>query len=283
MWTTGWAVDNFALGTVEGASAVADDAPANIRLRYADIDDAEVTRHTERLWPAANIGVGDRVLDIGCGTGQTACAAAKIAKRGRVLGVDIDAGMVRRASERAVADGLGNVEFVRADAQVHEFPAAFDVCISRFGVMFFADPVAAFANIARALRPGARFAALVWQPAERNEWDVAIREALAVDAEPSGPSAFSLADPVAVQRILGAAGFTEVNCADVREPVFYGSDVDSAVGFVTGFVSTRTRLATLSAVDSERALDRLRATIDEHRGATGVWFDSSAWLITASR
>src|SRR5688572_21024309 len=121
---------------------------------HADDLNGELTGH---LVDAAGIGPGDRVLDIGCGTGASARQAARRAVGGEVVGIDLSEPMLERAREYAGRDGLTNVRFERGDAQTHPFPAGhFDVAISQFGIMFFADPVAAFANIGRALRPGGR-------------------------------------------------------------------------------------------------------------------------------
>ena len=121
--------------------------------------DATVRRHSRRLLEAARISADDRVLDIGCGCGETTRDAARFAASGLVLGVDLSARMIEWARERARAEGLTNVRFEQADAQVYPFEReGFDLAISRFGAMFFADPVAAFRNIGRALRPGGRAA-----------------------------------------------------------------------------------------------------------------------------
>jgi ubiquinone/menaquinone biosynthesis C-methylase UbiE len=163
--------------------------------------DAELRRHNEALRGACGIQAHDRVLDIGCGSGQTTRQAARAAAAGSALGVDASAPAIERARELATAEGLRNVTFERADAQVHQFPAErFDLAISRFGTMFFADPGAAFANIGRALRPGGRLVMMVWQAADRNEWDVTIRRSLQAAEGPAaipsgGPDPFSLADP----------------------------------------------------------------------------------------
>src|SRR5262249_26983602 len=110
------------------------------------------------------IGLRDHVLDIGCGAGQTTRQAARSARHGSALGIDVSALAVERARELARAEGLRNVTFERADAQVWRFPQGrFDLAISRFGTMFFDDPVAAFANVRRALRPAGRLVMMVWQ------------------------------------------------------------------------------------------------------------------------
>src|SRR5688500_3752262 len=125
----------------------------NHRVDY----DAELRMQNERLRQSYGIRPGDRVLDIGCGAGQTTRDAARLAVAGSVLGVDASAPMIERARRLTEAAGLRNVEFEQADAQSHQFPdERFDVAISRFGTMFFADPVAAFSNIARAMRPNGR-------------------------------------------------------------------------------------------------------------------------------
>jgi ubiquinone/menaquinone biosynthesis C-methylase UbiE len=170
--------------------------------------DAELRRHNEVLRRAAGVQIDDHVLDIGCGTGQTTRQAARAARAGSALGVDISAPAIERARELARAEGLRNVTFEHANAQVHRFPQArFDLAISRFGTMFFDDPGAAFANLGRALRPAGRLVMMVWQTHERNEWDVTIHQSLKAADEPvtipsGGPDPFSLADPPVVTRIL---------------------------------------------------------------------------------
>jgi SAM-dependent methyltransferase len=257
------------------------------RLRLADHYDAELRRHHERLREAIVVGPADRVLDIGCGTGQSTRDAARAAVSGSALGVDISQEMLERARRRAAEEGLHNATFECGDAQVHPFPPAhFDVVMSRFGTMFFADPIAAFTNIARAARPGAHLVMMVWQSEELNEWATAIRHALTAGAAPApatGPDPFSLADPAAVQSILAAAGFVKVGISDVREPVYYGPDAAAAFDLVRDMRMTRDLLARLDAVASQRALARLRETLAAHETGGGVRFDSRAWIVSARR
>jgi len=137
----------------------------------ADYYDRAVAEHHGRLLAAAAIGATDRVLDIGCGTGQTTRDVARAATAGSALGVDLSSAMIEYATIRARRDGLTNVRFEQLDAQIHPFDAeVFDVAISRTGAMFFGEPVAAFTNIGRALRPGGRVVLLTWQPPPGNEW-----------------------------------------------------------------------------------------------------------------
>jgi SAM-dependent methyltransferase len=212
-----------------------------------------------------------------------------MAQAGSALGVDISMPAIERARELAEAQGVRNVTFERADAQVHRFPRErFDLAISRFGTMFFAEPVAAFTNIGRALRPAGRLVMMVWQAHDRNEWDAAIRRSLtgpegSAAVASAGPDPFSLADPPAVTRILETAGFADVTFTDVREPMYFGPDVATALDWIRGFACTREVLDRLDPDAAARALGRLRVMLTEHSGDKGVRFDSRAWIVTARR
>ncbi len=251
--------------------------------------DAELSRYNVRLRAAAGIRIADRVLDIGCGTGQTTREAARSATAGSALGVDLSRPMLDRARRLSEEEGTLNVSFELADAQVHPFaPRDFTVGLSRFGTMFFTDPVAAFTNIGRALRPGARLVQLVWQAYDRQEWTSAVQHALAGTDSPKAPAglthaAFSLADPTVAAGVLAAAGFTDVEITEVREPIYYGTDAATARDALTGLGMTEDAIADQDATEKGRALERLLAMLDAHDTGDGVWFDSRAWLITALR
>jgi SAM-dependent methyltransferase len=246
--------------------------------------DAELSRYHRHLLTAMDVGPDDDVLDIGCGSGLTTRAAARSAVSGSAVGVDLSAERLAAARRLSEQEGLHNVRFERADAQTHPFPAqGFSLGISRFGTMFFTDPKAAFTNIARALRPGARLVQLVWQDRRHQEWDAVVRRTLAggrtvpgIGAEP-----FSLADPAAAERVLTAAGFTDVQVSDVREPVYYGPDAEAACDVVRGLWMTEDLVAELGPVQAEQALDRLRDLLTARQTADGVWFDSRAWIVTS--
>lgn len=254
-------------------------------LNRADFYDAELKRHNGHLRVAASVGVRDHVLDIGCGAGQSTRDAARVAVEGDAIGVDTSSEMLEVARRRSDEVGLRNVAFDQGDAQHHAFPAAsFDLCISRFGVMFFADPAAAFANVARAMRPGARLAWMVWQSQERNEWSGAIRRTLApgtaVSADACTP--FSLGDPGIATEFLSTAGFVSIDFTDVREPVFYGPDVDSAFDALLNLYLVKDALARTDAAP-DKVLQQLRDLLEVHMTTEGVLFDSRAWIITARR
>jgi SAM-dependent methyltransferase len=247
--------------------------------------DAELRLYNEHFRAAARVGSRDRVLDIGCGTGQSTREAARAAVAGSAVGVDVSAPMLERARQLSDDEGLTNVTFQQANAQVHRFPPThFDLCISRFGTMFFADPVAALTNIGHALRPAARLVLLVWQERDRNEWATVIRQSItAASAPPGGPNPFSLADPTVTEGILAAAGFGEVGFTDVHEPVYYGPDSATAHDAVLRLLKFNDLLADLDAAAAEQARTRLRTTLDGHETDGGVYFDSRAWIVTARR
>ena len=249
--------------------------------------DAELRRYHPHLQAAMDVAPDDHVVDIGCGTGLTTREAARSAVSGNAVGVDISARMVATARRLGEEEGLRNVHFEQADAQVHPFPAErFSLGVSRFGTMFFTDPSAAFTNIARALRPGARLVQLVWQDRKHQEWDAIVRHALAGGDTPPVPAsgnAFSLADPATAEHLLTAAGFTHLQVTDVREPVYYGPNTEAAYNALRSLRMTPDLLADLDPGQTEHAVQRLLDTLTAHQTADGVWFDSRAWLITAKR
>ncbi|MEO6713359.1 MAG: methyltransferase domain-containing protein [Mycobacteriales bacterium] len=253
----------------------------------ADRYETTSAAYRSALLASAGLGPDSVVLDIGCGTGRSTREAARIAASGSALGVDLSSRMLARARERAAAEGLANVRFEQADAQVHPFePGAFDVVISSFGWMFFADPVAALANIGLALRPAGRVALLAWRELPRNEWVVAVRTALAAGRElptppADAPGPFAFARRERAQDVLGRAGFVDVRFDDVAEPLTFGRDADDAFSFMSTFGMTSGLTADLDEATRTTALDALRRTVQEHETEDGVRFAGSAWLITA--
>ena len=258
-------------------------------IDHEDAYNASVRRHTQLLFEAVSIGSTHHVLDIGCGCGETTRIAARMADHGRALGVDLSAPMVARATERTAAEGLLNVQFEVGDAQVHPFASkTFDLALSRFGAMFFADPLVAFRNIRGALAPGGAMALLAWQGLERNPWMLTIRDALAVGRTlpgppPGAPGPFGLADVERTREILSAAGFEQVNFADTREPVNLGGTAEAAFRFIGQQGISRGLLQGLDDAERAQALDALHRTLARHETEKGVLLESGAWLITATR
>ena len=231
----------------------------------------------------------DRVLDIGCGNGQTTRDAARRATEGSALGVDLSSAMLEVARQRAIAEGVTNAKFERADAQVCAFdPGSFDLAISRFGVMFFEDRVAAFTNIASALRAGGRLALLAWQHITKNEWLMTVRESLAAGRDlptpPIGvPGPMSLADEDDVRGLLASVGFDSVALTSIEEPVWFGADADAAYRFVGDIGIVKGLSDGLDPEAKAAGHERLKAALRAHETPDGVRFASAVWLITASK
>ncbi len=196
--------------------------------------------------------------------------------------------MLAVARSRAAQQGLTNVRFERADAQVHTFDsAAVDLVVSVFGAMFFDEPVAAFGNFRGALAPDGRLAMLVWRELARNEWVFAVREALAAGRqlqEPprDAPGPFSFADRDRVRQILEAAGFRDVSFQAVDEPVDLGRDLDAAYAFVRDLGVTHGLLQDLDEQTALTALDELKEALSRRATPEGVLLGASSWLVTAS-
>lgn len=182
---------------------------------------------------------------------------------------------------------VGNVEFLQADAQIHPFePETCDLVISRTGTMFFGDIDAAFANIARALRPGGRLALVTWRSIEGNEWIREFTTALAAGRDmkgppPGAPGPFAMSESDHVQAVLGGAGFTDVDLAEMDSGTWFGEDAPTAHRFVLGQLGWM--LEGLDDAARTEALDALLDTMRRHETPEGVLFDSAAWIITASR
>ncbi|GAA4796381.1 methyltransferase domain-containing protein [Streptomyces sanyensis] len=254
---------------------------------HAEQFDRSVHAYQGPFLDAAALHRGERVLDIGCGTGLVSRAAARLTAGGEVLGVDLSRAMLEAAREEAAREGLDTVRHEQADAQTHPFPeGAFDVALSRTGCMFFAGPVAAFRNIARALRPGGRLVLMVWQDMSRNEWFRSFATALAAGRElpapePGAPGPFSLADPRVVREVLTAAGFAEPELTGVELPMTFGRTADQAYAFVSGLLAWM--VEDLDERTRARALDDLRTDISAHATGAGVLYESAVWIVRTVR
>jgi SAM-dependent methyltransferase len=197
--------------------------------------------------------------------------------------------MLGKAEQLAKDEGLGNIRFERGDAQVCRFEReAFDVVMSRFGVMFFEDPVAAFTNIAAAVRSGGRLAMLVWQSPSANEWASSLLGSLRMGRDlpappPGAPGPFSLAETDHVRGILTEAGFRDVAFASSEQPWYVGTDTDDAYRFVSGLQPVLVMLEDLDESTRAQALDNLRGVVAAHDTSEGVIFGSASWVVTARK
>jgi len=239
----------------------------------------------------ASIRTGQHVLDVGCGTGQTSLQLAqRVGPSGSVLGVDISTPMLDLARERARVEKLTNVRFENADAQTHALPASqFDVCYSRFGVMFFIDPVAAFANLARSLRPGGRVAFVCWQPVPKNPWVLepmqAVAKVLTLPAPPpaDAPGPFAFGDAARTRGILERAGFSDVALDALESEMWLGATAADAARFVIeiGPVSRALREAPESARQAASAA--IAELVASRLTPKGISLGCSVWIATGTR
>ncbi|MFI7004915.1 class I SAM-dependent methyltransferase [Streptomyces sp. NPDC050145] len=242
----------------------------------------------EPLLDAARIAADGRTLDVGCGAGRTTRLAALRAPQGHALGLDLSAPMLAEARASAEREGATNVRFTQGDAQTYPFePGSFDTAISRYGVMFFADPVAAFANVARALRPGGRLAFVVPADAALNEWVTAmatLRDLLPVGdfGRPGQPGMFSLAAPDRVRDILTSAGFTGITLTRTEAYGIWGHGAEDAAEFLLGTGPGRHLMEQADADAREAARRTLTDHLRGHEAMDGtVRLRSTSWLVGA--
>jgi SAM-dependent methyltransferase len=199
--------------------------------------------------------------------------------------------MLEPAHQRVTASGLDNIELLEADAQVHAFDAgAFDAVISRFGTMFFEDPEAAFANLARALRPGGRLVFVCWQDPLKSEWiAVALSTVVAQLGRapnlgpPGAPGPFAFADGDRLTRLITAGGFRDVTLETVTRPQCIGIDVEDAVGFIMSMRESQQMFAGAPDETVTAAVAALRAAFAPYAGPHGVVMDGTAWVVCAHR
>lgn len=229
---------------------------------------------------------GEHILDIGCGSGQTSLELARaVEPDGVVLAIDLSVPLLEVARHRG--SGFEGLSFVQGDAQVFPFaPESIDAAFSRFGVMFFADPVAAFVNIRRALKPGGRLAFACWRAPEENPTFTLPMQAAAPYlpplppvAEPDAPGPFAFASQERVRGILAAAGFQGVYVAPHDEAVGSG-DLETAlalslrIGMLGRFLNDNPSMR-------EVAAQPVRAALAAHDGSEGVKLDAAIWIVTA--
>lgn len=260
-------------------------------VRFQALLDRQLDDIGHMVMDAARLEAGQAALDVGCGCGSTTLELARrVGPGGSATGIDISRPMLELARERAKAQGLSNVTFTEADAQTHAFRPEFDVLYSRFGVMFFDDPVRAFTNLHRGLRSGARLAFACWQAVHRNPWMAVPMMAamkhvsIELPSSPDAPGPFAFADSARVERILREAGYSGVTVEghDVGIVLGGGSDLgDTArlvmklgpLGRVLGDAAPEVR------ADVER---EVRDAIAGYVTADGVKMLGAIWLVTAT-
>jgi SAM-dependent methyltransferase len=258
---------------------------------------SEQARHDRMLAPfadmifeAAHLTPGERVLDIGCGCGTTTLAAARLVAPGLTTGLDLSRAMLEQGRTEAAAQGVTNVAFQDADAQVYTFdPNVYDAIVSRFGIMFFDDPVTAFSNVRGAARQGGRLTVVCWQPLIENQWLIVPGAAVLKHvpmpeaAAPDSPGMFAFADPERLRTVLGAAGWRDVTITSRHTPMLVGGGgtIDDAVQFLRYGPIGRTMLANADADTVTRAVEDVRAALADRLTSDGVVLDAAVWLVTA--
>jgi SAM-dependent methyltransferase len=257
-----------------------------------DLWAAQTGRHDRMLAPftddllaALDLRPGERVLDVGCGTGAlTWAVAGAVAPGGRVVGIDLSPQLLARARSRGTDDG---VRFIEADAQTTALAPPFDAWTSRFGVMFFDDPPVAFANLVGALRPGGRVAFSCWQEPEANDWQRVpaeiLRAHVPVRDRGPGPGPYAFADPERLRALLAGAGLTDIVTAPAQRDLWLGDSGDDACEFLMHTQLVRVALADSDAPTVERVRAELAAALDAYGGAHGVVVGSAVWLVTGHR
>jgi SAM-dependent methyltransferase len=260
-------------------------------VRFQEMMDVSLLPIGQHLMEVTKPAAGERVIDVGCGCGDTSIELARrVAPGGSVMGVDVSAPMLARARDRGASQP--GVTFEQGDAQVCEFAKeAHDLVYSRFGVMFFSDSVAAFRNLRSALKPNGRVAFVSWLPARDNAWVKIPVEILKAHVElpaptpPGEPGEFAFADPEHVQHILSAAGFTdiEIDRKDMPIAVASGGGLEDAVEFYLGMGPTGRAMAAAGADDDlkSRIAGDLRDELGKFVTDAGVVLGAAVWMVTA--
>lgn len=262
-------------------------APKFLRWKHILVDG--LTHHSAAVFPRLSVRKGDRVVDVGCGFGDTTIELARlVGPSGHVLGIDCCGAFLEHGREAAAREGMGHLEFIEADVQAYSFAGDFDLCFSRFGVQFFENPVAGFRHLRSALRPSGTLAVIAWRELEENTFfrvpKQVVTRFLPAPDESAGPGPFSMADTELVSRQLGAAGYREIAFERIDAPILVGRSVDEAVAFqlALGPAGGICREAGQLAVERHDAIvAALSEELASHETPEGIVLGSSSWKITA--
>ncbi len=266
-------------------------APKFIRFKHILVDG--LGHHSDAVFSSLPVRSGDRVLDVGCGFGDTAIKLADlVGPQGSVLGIDCCEAFLDYGRAEVRARRLTNVMFVQGDAEVSLPTNQYDFVFARFGTMFFANPVAGLRNMRKALRPGGRMAHIVWRSPVDNPWlamakDVVLRflPAPGENARTCGPGPFSMSDELVVRAMMTAAGYNQIEFRRVDAPVLVGRDVHDAIAFQLA-IGPAGEVFREAGVEAERTREQIEAALAEAISrqeftAEGIVMDSSSWVISA--
>lgn len=267
-------------------------APKFIRFRHILVDG--LTHHSEAVFPKLPVGPGDRVLDVGCGFGDTAIKLARIVgPEGEVVGIDCCDAFLSAAEADREQEGADNLSFIRGDAEIALPEGEFDFVFARFGTMFFANPVAGLRNMRRALRPGGRMTHIVWRDRADNPWLSMAKDIVLQflpppgdDARTCGPGPFSMADEATVRKMMEIAGYEDITFERVDAPVLVGYDTRDAIEFqlAIGPAGEVFREAGEAAEAQRTEIEEaLAAAIRKQTTSEdGIIMPSSSWVISGS-
>ncbi len=264
--------------------------PKFVRWRHILVDG--LTLHSAKVFPSLEVHEGDRVVDAGCGFGDTAIQLARlVGPAGSVLAVDCCDGFLAYGRQDAKAAGISNVTFLEADVQSYPFKPVHDFCFSRFGTQFFENPVAGLRNMRATLKPGGTMTMVVWRGIKDNPWlglakDVVLKylPPPGDNALTCGPGPFSMADTTVVTKQLEIAGYTDIRFEQVDAELFVGNDVDDAVAFQLAIGPAGEVYREAGAL-GERRHDEiaaaLKAELAKYQRPNGIIMDSSSWKVSA--
>jgi SAM-dependent methyltransferase len=285
-------------GRAQGALPNAEQAeywnsePSRQWIAFQEALDQRFAPLTELLIERAQVARGACVLDVGCGTGATTLRlAGAVGAHGSVLALDISEPLLAVARRRIMDEGHANVRFMVGDAQTHRFErASYDLALSRFGVMFFEDPIQAFGNLKSALRSGARLTFVCWGPLEDNPWfalplQVGIERLGPPEPRPArAPGPLALSEPDYVEAILGAAGFAEVRIERIATLLPGAADVREEAGLASrlGLLARLLRERGADAATRERMVEELAERLRPYLTTEGVRLPALLHLVSAA-
>ncbi len=261
-------------------------------VKYRHILVGGLTHHSAKIFPSLEVGEGDRVVDVGCGFGDTAIQfAQRVGPTGSVLGIDCCDGFLEFAREDARTAGVENVTFINGDVQSYPFEPIHDFCFSRFGTQFFENPVAGLRNMRASLRPDGVMTMIVWRTIDDNPWLGLPKEIVLQhlpppgdDARTCGPGPFSMANQDMVTKQLEISGYTDIEFERIDAPLMVGRTPEDAVGFqiALGPAGEVYREAGDEAEWRRDEIDSaLRAELSKYETPEGIVMASSSWKITA--
>jgi ubiquinone/menaquinone biosynthesis C-methylase UbiE len=264
--------------------------PKFVRWRHIIVDG--LTLHSAKIFPSLEVHEGDKVVDAGCGFGDTAIQLARIVgPAGSVLAVDCCDGFLAYGRQDAKAAGISNVTFLEADVQAYPFKPVHDFCFSRFGTQFFENPVAGLRNMRATLKPGGTMTMVVWRGIKDNPWlglakDVVLKylPPPGDNALTCGPGPFSMADTAVVTKQLEIAGYTDIRFEQVDAELFVGNDVDDAVAFQLAIGPAGEVYREAGALGEQRHGEiaaALKAELAKYQRPNGIIMDSSSWKVSA--